>query len=67
MYFTRRKENLILLSAAVVNIGKTLVQQFCKQYTRNVTKDITRSLQDLETEVQMLRGCTGDQGNVDVK
>ena len=48
------------------DVGKTLIQQFCKQYTRNVTKYITRSLQDLETEVQMLLGCTGDQGNVEV-
>ena len=64
MDFTQRKEILILLQWW--DIGKTLVQQFCKQYTRNVTKYIIRSLQDLETEVPMLLGCTGDQGSVEV-
>ena len=48
------------------DIGKTLIWQFCKQYTRNITKQITRSLQDLETKVQILLGCTGDQGSVEV-
>ena len=48
------------------DIRKTLIQQFCKQYTRNVTKYITSCLQDLETEIQTLLGCTGDQGSVEV-
>ncbi|KAI3352703.1 hypothetical protein L3Q82_020166, partial [Scortum barcoo] len=36
-----------------------------ERYNRNVTKQITRSLQDLETEVQHLLSCTGDQGHVE--
>ncbi|TWW71509.1 hypothetical protein D4764_16G0000060 [Takifugu flavidus] len=31
-------------------------------YTRNITKHITGFLQDLETEVQNLLGCTGNRG-----
>lgn len=45
---------------------KTGVQQFCQQYICNITKHITRSLQDLETEVQNLLGCTGNRGCVEV-
>ncbi|TWW59346.1 Transposon TX1 uncharacterized 149 kDa protein ORF 2 [Takifugu flavidus] len=48
------------------DFGKTVTQQFCQQYTRNVTKHITRSLQDLETEVQNLLGCTENRGYVEV-
>lgn len=48
------------------DFGKTVTKQFCQQYTRNVTKYITRSLQDLETEVQTLLSRTGDQGHVEV-
>ncbi|KAI3351506.1 hypothetical protein L3Q82_020350 [Scortum barcoo] len=46
-------------------LEKTITKQFCQQYNRNVTKQITRSLQDLETEVQHLLSCTGDQGHVE--
>ena len=45
--------------------GKTVIKQFCQQYNHNVTKQITRSLQDLETEVQHLLSCIGDQGHVE--
>ncbi|TWW78214.1 Transposon TX1 uncharacterized 149 kDa protein ORF 2, partial [Takifugu flavidus] len=48
------------------DFGKTVIQQFCQQYTRNVTKHVTRSLQDLETEVQNLLGCTENRGHVEV-
>ncbi len=47
------------------DFGKTVIKQFCQQYTHNVTKHITRSLQNLETEVQHLLSCTGDQGHVE--
>ena len=45
--------------------GKTVIRIFCQQYNRNVTKQISRSLQDLETEVQHLMSGTGDQGHVE--
>ena len=50
------------------DIGKVQVKLFCQQYTRNVTKHITRSLQDLEIEVvelQELVDSTGNQGHVE--
>ena len=48
------------------DIGKIQIQQFCNQYTRNVTKDITRSMKALEIEIvelMTLVETTGDRGH----
>ena len=45
------------------DIGKTQIKQLCQQYTRNVTKHITRSLQDLEIEVVELQNIVDSTGN----
>lgn len=45
--------------------GKSQIKQLCQQFTRNVTRDITRSMRDLEAQVvdlQTLAGSTGDRG-----
>ncbi|KAI3373352.1 hypothetical protein L3Q82_006652 [Scortum barcoo] len=42
-----------------------MVKALYEKYNRNVTKQITRSFQDLETEVQHLLSCTGDQGHIE--
>ncbi len=50
------------------DVEKSQIKQFCQQYTRNVTKHITRSLQDLDTEVvelQRLVDSTGHQGHTE--
>lgn len=54
--------------SVVVGFGKVQIKQLCQQYARNVTRDITRSLRDLETEVVDLQGLaesTGNQGLLD--
>ena len=33
------------------DVGKIQIQQLCKQYTHNITKDITRSIETLEEEL----------------
>ncbi|KAK3526474.1 hypothetical protein QTP70_029652, partial [Hemibagrus guttatus] len=46
--------------------GKVLIQQLCQQYTANVTRDITKSLRELEIEIvelQTLSESTGDRGH----
>ena len=50
------------------DFGKSQIKQLCQQFTRNVTRDITRSMRDLETQVvelQSLAGSTGDRGLLD--
>ncbi|KAK3562046.1 hypothetical protein QTP86_025228, partial [Hemibagrus guttatus] len=42
--------------------GKVLIQQLCREYTVNITRDITKSLEDLEigiVELQALAESTG--------
>uniref|UniRef100_A0A3Q3F5N5 Reverse transcriptase domain-containing protein n=2 Tax=Labrus bergylta TaxID=56723 RepID=A0A3Q3F5N5_9LABR len=49
------------------DFGKSQIKQLCQQYTRNVTRDISRSLRDLEIEVVELQGlvdATGNQGHL---
>lgn len=60
----REKKSSFTSGSRWWDFGKTLIQQFGQQYNGNVTKYITRSLQDLEIEVQNLLNCTGDQGQV---
>ena len=46
--------------------GKVEIKQLCQQYTLNVSRDITRSMEDLEIEIvdlQSLAGSTGNGGN----
>ncbi|KAK3532271.1 hypothetical protein QTP86_014286 [Hemibagrus guttatus] len=41
-----------------------LIQQLCREYTVNITRDITKSLEDLEigiVELQALAESTGDR------
>ncbi|KAK3546569.1 hypothetical protein QTP70_028503, partial [Hemibagrus guttatus] len=48
--------------------GKVLIQQLCHEYTVNITRDITKSLEDLEiaiVELQALAESTGDRRHVE--
>ncbi|KAK3514475.1 hypothetical protein QTP70_018692, partial [Hemibagrus guttatus] len=48
--------------------GKVLIQQLCREYTVNITRDITKSLKDLEigiVELQALAEPTGDRRHVE--
>ncbi|KAK3526232.1 hypothetical protein QTP70_018273, partial [Hemibagrus guttatus] len=48
--------------------GKVLIQQHCREYTVNITRDITKSLKDLEigiVELQVLAESTGDRRHVE--
>ena len=48
-------------------MGKIQIQQFCNQYTMNVTRDITRSMNTLESEIVELLTLvetTGDRGHI---
>lgn len=45
----------------MVGLGKTQIKQLCEQLTHNVTRDITRSMRDLETWVVEAES-TGDRG-----
>ncbi|KAK3554327.1 hypothetical protein QTP70_020799 [Hemibagrus guttatus] len=48
--------------------GKVLIQQLCREYTVNITRDITKSLEDLEigiVELQALAESTGDRRHVE--
>ncbi|KAK3522929.1 hypothetical protein QTP86_009711 [Hemibagrus guttatus] len=48
--------------------GKVLIQQLCRKYTVNITRDITKSLEDLEigiVELQALAESTGDRRHVE--
>ncbi|KAK3536160.1 hypothetical protein QTP70_031757 [Hemibagrus guttatus] len=48
--------------------GKVLIQQLCCKYTVNITRDITKSLKDLEigiVELQALAESTGDRRHVE--
>lgn len=47
------------------DIGKVKIMMLCQQYTFSVTRDITRSMKKLETEIvelQDLADATKDQG-----
>ena len=49
--------------------GKVKIKQLCQQYTLNVTRDITRSMSDLEIEMVELQNAvesTGDRGHFEV-
>lgn len=37
------------------DIGKVKIRMLCQQYTFNVTRDITRSMEKLETEIVELQ------------
>ncbi|KAK3510761.1 hypothetical protein QTP70_022467 [Hemibagrus guttatus] len=43
--------------------GKVLIQQLCQQYTAKVTRDITKSLRELEIEIVELQTLTESTGN----
>ena len=48
--------------------GKVEVKQLCLQYTLNVSRDITRSMKELEIEIVELQGSaesTGDRGCIE--
>ncbi|KAK3506946.1 hypothetical protein QTP70_031704, partial [Hemibagrus guttatus] len=48
--------------------GKVLIQQLCREYTVNITRNITKSLKDLEigiVELQVLAESTGDRRHVE--
>ena len=45
------------------DIGKTQIKLFCQQYTCNVTRHITSSLQDLEMDVVKLQNLVDSTGN----
>ncbi len=44
--------------------GKVQIKQFAQQYTRNVTKDLTRSLEVLEKQIMDLQKLTQTSGDV---
>ena len=49
--------------------GKTEIKLLCQQHTLNVTRDITRSMKDLEidiVELENLSESTGDRGHIEV-
>ncbi|KAK3530842.1 hypothetical protein QTP70_002873 [Hemibagrus guttatus] len=57
-----------LLSRQWWDHGKVLIQQLCREYTVNITRDITKSLKDLEigiVELQVLAESTGDRRHVE--
>ena len=43
--------------------GKILIQQLCQEYTANVTRDITKSLRELEIDIVELQALTESTGN----
>jgi hypothetical protein len=48
-------------------MGKIQIQQFCNQYTMNVTRDISRSMNSPESEIVELLSVvetTGDRGHI---
>ena len=47
--------------------GKVEIKNFCQQYTFNVSRDITRSMNDLEIEIVELQNVasTGNRGSID--
>jgi len=51
------------------DFGKVQIRQFCQQYTHNVTREIRRSLENLETEInkcQQLAESTGDKHYLEI-
>lgn len=49
--------------------GKKEIQQLCRQYTFNVSKDISQSLKNLESEIvelQNLVESTGNRGHIEL-
>ena len=49
--------------------GKTEIKLLCQQHTLNVTRDITRSMKDLEIDIvdlENLGESTGDRGHIEV-
>ncbi|MPV02303.1 hypothetical protein FVA96_24195, partial [Escherichia coli] len=49
--------------------GKIEIRLLCQQHTLNVTRDITRSMKDLETdivELERLNESTGERGHIEV-
>lgn len=52
------------------DFGKVQIRQFCQQYTHNVTREIRRSLENLETEInecQQLAESTGDNQYLEIE
>ena len=51
------------------DIGKSQIKSLCLQYTLNVSRDLARSIRDLEremVELQELADSTGERGHVEV-
>uniref|UniRef100_A0A3B5PPF5 Reverse transcriptase domain-containing protein n=1 Tax=Xiphophorus maculatus TaxID=8083 RepID=A0A3B5PPF5_XIPMA len=49
------------------DIGKIKIQQFCNQYTYNVTREMVKSIEELETEIVDLQSfceSTGNRGHI---
>lgn len=51
------------LEPEVWDCGKVEIKQLCQQYTFNVSRDITKSLRDLEMEVVELQSSAESTGN----
>lgn len=50
------------------DFGKTQIKQLCQQFNQNVTRELTRSMKDLEIQVvepQNLAEFTGNRGYLD--
>ena len=72
MYFWdvfRRKKNDFSILRQWWDHGKTEIKLLFQQHTLNVTRDISRSLKDLEidiVELENLSESTGDRGHIEV-
>ena len=62
--FKGRKSDFISLKLWW-DCGKVEIKQLCQQYTRNVTRDIARSMEDLETEIVEVLNLIDSTGNRD--
>lgn len=67
-YFRRTKSEYSSLQQWW-DVGKVQIKQLCLQYTLSVTRDMTRSMRDLEREVVELQNradSTGDREHIEV-
>ena len=61
VYQTRKKDFASLKQWW--DCGKVEIKNFCQQYTFNVSRDITRSMSDLEIEIVELQNSVASTGN----
>ena len=67
-WFFHRESRSAFSSIQQWDIGKTQIKQLCQQLTRNVSRDLSRTMRDLERQVeelQSLEASTGNQGHLD--